>query len=106
VGEWALTAVNGHSLPTGFYTVGSTTTDIVSGDLILRFDRTYASSNSTRPHSLPGQVASGNPDVAVNLGSWDLTSGDLTVGVAPAALTGNILIVRWNSSQLFSYQRQ
>jgi hypothetical protein len=106
VGNWALTSVNGHSLPTELYSVGSTTTDIVGGNLILRFDRTYASSSSTRQHLLPGQDPAGNPDVAINLGSWDLTSGDLTVGVAPAVLTGNVLIVRWSSTLLFAYQRQ
>ena len=106
VGSWTLTSVNGSSLPTAFYSVGSTTTDIVDGNLILRLDRTYASSNSTRPHLLPGQDPAGNPDVAINLGSWDLTSGDLTVGVAPAVLNGNTLIVRWSSTLLFAYQRQ
>jgi hypothetical protein len=103
VGEWALTSVNGHSLPTALYTVGSSTTDIVGGDLILRFDHTYASSSSSRVHA---QDPAGNPDVTVNMGDWDLTSSDLTVGVSPAVLTGNILLVRWSSSLLFTYQRQ
>jgi hypothetical protein len=106
VGAWGLASVNGHALPTALYSVGTTTTDIVGGNLILRLDRTYASSNSTRPHLLSGQDPAGNPDVAVNLGSWDLTSGDLTVGVSPAVLTGNVLIVRWSSTLLFAYQRQ
>jgi hypothetical protein len=84
------------------YTIGSSTTDIVGGDLILRFDHSYASSSSSRPDLLPAQ----SPDVTVNMGDWDLTSGDLTVGGSPAVLAGNTLLVRWSSSLLFSYQRQ
>jgi len=106
VGTWVVKSVNSQPLPVALYSVGGKTTALTDETLVLRFDRTYAMTSTTRTAPNGTSVASASPNVAIDMGGWDLTSGDLTVGVASAILSGNTLTVRWSSAVTSSYQRQ
>lgn len=99
-GSWVLTTVNGKPLPVALNS-GAAATNLVSETLIMRFDRTYARTSNTRLATSTGQ-----PDAEIDMGDWDMTSGDLTIGAASAVLAGNVLTVRWSSAMTFSYSRQ
>jgi len=106
VGTWIAKSVNGQPLPAALYVVGGKTTALTDQALLLRLDRTYAMTSTTRTAPTGTSSANASPDVATDMGGWDLTSGDLTVGAAPAVVTGSTLTVRWSSAVTPSYQRQ
>ena len=106
VGTWIVKSVNGQALPVTLHSIGGKTTALTDEALVLRFDRTYAMTTTTRTAPTGTSVANASPDVAIDMGDWDLTSGDLTVGVSPAILNGNTLTVTWSSARTATYQRQ
>ena len=103
VGTWELVRVNNSALPVTLTSREDVAIEILSEDILLRVDQSYATFTVEKFGSGANATAA---DTVNNLGYWGVTSGDLLIGITPATQRGDTLTIRSNARGLSVYARR
>jgi hypothetical protein len=101
-GTWELVRVNASQVPVTFTSRG-TAFKILYEVIFLRPDQTFSIFTLEKV----GDVSSATPGETVNnYGYWEVTGGELLIGIAPAIQTGDTITIRSNSRGMSVYARR